>query len=85
MNDPGLDKGDQQLIFSWPVQSEPAVKGQRSPRSVYVCAVGINLVSTLSQTSSKTRGRLFSSAISALDMCTISNTLFGPARNKAKV
>ena len=27
----------------------------------------------------------FSLAISALDMCTISNTLFGPATNKPKV
>ena len=34
---------------------------------------------------SKTRGRLFSSAISAPDMCTISNTLFGSAMNKTKV
>ena len=51
MNDPGLSKGDQQLIFSWSVRSEPAIKGTSvSSFGVWVCRwfkIGVNLASDL--------------------------------------
>ena len=47
MNDPGLSEEDQQLIFSWPVRSEPAIKGTAaSSFCVCVCRwykLGVNL------------------------------------------